>query len=110
MRRYDAASCRNRASQEIVDRGEEGEDVALARAVAHQADAPRLPRELTEAAADLDAVPLEQALAQRGVVGAVGQPCGRELGQPVSLLRGETEAALGQPRVQQRADARVTLP
>ena len=42
-----------------------------------------LPGEPAEPAADLDAVGGEQLLAQGGVVGAVGQPRGGELGEPV---------------------------
>ena len=67
------------ASSRSRERAEERGHRPLARRVAHEADAPRLPGELAEAAADLDAVGLEQRLAQRGVVGAVGQPRGGEL-------------------------------
>ena len=71
--------------EELAERAEERGHRALARRVAHEADAPRLAGELAEPAADLDAVGLEQRLAQRRVVGAVGQPRGGELGEPVAL-------------------------
>ncbi len=53
------------SGEQLAERAEQRGDRALARRVAHEPDAPRPARELAEAAADLDAVGLEQRLAQR---------------------------------------------
>ena len=71
-----------------------------------------LPGELAEAAADFDAVGLEQRLAQRRVVGAVGQPRGGELagaddrrGRPAGTRAREARGAAGSPTARWRAHA-----
>ena len=61
------------------------------RAVAHEADAPALARELAQAATDLDVEALEQLAAHLGVVDAVGEPHRSELREP-ALFREEAEA------------------
>ena len=83
-------------SQEVAQRTEERRHRPLPRGVPHETDAPRLPGELTEAAADLDAVGVEQRLTQRRVVGAVGEPRGGELRQAVTIGDDEPEPELGQ--------------
>ena len=97
--------------QAVVERGEQQDDVAEAGRVAHAADAPGLPGELAEAAADLDAVAVEELAAQLGVVDAVGQPRGGELGQPVALGGEEREnPSSGSAVLQGRAARGVPRP
>ena len=71
---------------------------SLPAAVAHQADPPDLAFERAEAGADFDAEALEQRLADRRVVDALGNPHGVELRQLVARLRGVLDADRGQAR------------
>src|SRR3990172_5439559 len=65
---------------------EDGEDVRDGRTEAHEADAPDLPLEGADAAADLDVVLLEEAAPHRHLIDAVGDADGGERWQAVALL------------------------
>src|SRR4029450_10351077 len=93
--------------QELAERAEQRRDRTVTGRVAHETDAPSFARELAQPATDLDAVGLEQALAQRGVVGAFRRPRRGQLGELSALLGRETEAEIRQLRVQARTHAPV---
>src|SRR5438552_1526538 len=75
--------------------------------LAHTPDPPGPAGQVADAAADLDAVALEERRPYGRLVDAVGHADRGELGQAVALLGEQVEAELGQAVVQQAAAGRV---
>ena len=96
-------AARPSAQSELAEGAEQRGDRVLARAVAHEADAPALAREVAEAAADLDVEAAEQLAAHLGVVDTSGSHTDVSCGRRRSSAN-EPEAELGQRVLQQRAD------
>src|SRR5579884_2877582 len=76
----------------LFERREEEQDVGGPAGVAHETNAPGLPLEIAQSAADLDAELAQKALARVEVVGAGRDLHGVELRQFIPLARGIADA------------------
>src|SRR2546430_13714207 len=87
------------ATQHVLERAQEEQDVLAARGVTHGPDAPHLALQRTEGGTDLDAEVVEERAPHAQVVDAVGNEHGREHRQAAlgRLLAAEAHAARGEP-------------
>src|SRR5262249_31539675 len=117
--RVDLVGCRHAAARRapgalglktLLQCGEELQHDSGPAVVSHQADSPGATLELAEAAADLDAELVEQALPNGQVVNAVGDPDGVQLRELAPLGGGVTQPQRDEPGLECPVVAQVTVP
>src|SRR3989442_6656821 len=93
------------ATQHVLERAQEEQDVLAARGVTHGPDAPHLALQRTEGGTDLDAEVIEERAPHAQVVDAVGNEHGREHRQaaPRPLLAEEAPPQRGDAPAQRGA-------